>query len=161
MAVEPGPGPARQGESHAEASILVMLEEAIRDHLAMADEPCRALVIGCGSDVVRRLLACGLESVVVVDSPPAAQAEAIPGDGEGTDIAFVACGVARREEAIDLAQHSGVALCAIDSRDRLADLQRARNAGFATVSLAPVPADSERSVVLLDRALLLARSPQR
>ena len=138
-----------------------MLEEAVRDQLAMTDEPCRALVIGGGSDVVHRLLECGLESVLTVDAPPATQADPTPGDGDGTNIAFVSCRVARREAAIDLARRSGAALCAIDSQDRLADLGRARDAGFATVSLAPVPVDSERSVVLLDRALLLARSPRR
>ena len=138
-----------------------MLEEAVRDQLAMTDEPCRALVIGGSNGVASRLLECGLESVVMVDAPPATQADRIPGDGEETNIAFVSCRVARREAAIDLARRSGAALCAIDSEDRLADLERARHAGFATVSLAPVPADSERSVVQLDRALLLARSPER
>lgn len=178
--VTPSPAP---GARQAGYNVAAMLAEAVRDELALSDEPLRGLVIGCGEGwIAHRLLDWGLAFVLGIDEREEAIGAALnlrdrfalaPDElalrrvgslaGLGAaglgrfDLAFVAGRIAERAAAFELARASGVRLCAIESGDRLADRAMAREVGFGTVSLAEPAADSERRIVLLERALLLAR----
>lgn len=146
------PEVAWPGARQAEWTRLQMLRGPVRDLLALRGRGASALLIGADQDrLARFLLELGVGSVsedsaanrrydlVVVASPNNA------GRTEG--------------EAVQLAcERTAIGgACAIFSRSRLATRDLAREVGFARVSLVQPPADAERSLVLMERCLLIAR----
>jgi hypothetical protein len=162
-----------------------MLIDAVRDEQALARRPLRGIVIGCGNGwVAHRLLEAGLASVTAVDwrrdeiaaalelrdrlafapselalRPVASVAEldASTPRPARIDIAYVSREVSEREAVISFAHSAGARLCAIETTQRLADRDLAREAGFGRISLADPPADAGRPLILRDLALVLAR----
>lgn len=148
-----------------------------------------AVVLGCGSGrVARHLLELGFDSVLGLEDRSglladaeasrdelgisarslrlAASAEAAPARAPAATApgaAFVLiedpAGAGGEQAALQLARRLGDGPCAILTIDRLGSRERARAAGFERVSLIQPPADAERSLVLLQLTLLVARPP--
>ena len=166
-------------------ALAAMLIDAVRDEQALTRRPLRGIVIGCGNGwIAHRLLEAGLASVVAVDwrrdeiaaalelrdrlafAPSELQLRPVASVAELAattprparfDIAFISRDVGERDAVIPFAHSAGARLCAIESADRLADRDRAREAGFGRISLSEPPADAGRQLILRQRALVLAR----
>lgn len=160
-----------------------ILREEVRDTIALrrGTSPISALVIAAGDGLLARaILDWGVDRVVGIDeraelvaaaSEPARKGlelhrvESIVGPSPAeigsfeivvlTDDAAGLC--PDRADLIGLARGCAATVCAIESRDRLADRDLAREAGFERVSLAEPPTDSERSWIVRERSLLFAR----
>jgi SAM-dependent methyltransferase len=177
--------PSRPGAHHAQATLETMLFDPVRNSIALSDpeRPTRALVIGCGDGrLAHALLGWGIGAVTAVDSredsivragllrehfalDPAElrlirselTADSLP---EGPFDVVVVDAPAREQAETALliaaAEARTALLCAIVSADRVADTIAAREAGFASVRLAPVPHDAERSFIAHETSLLLA-----
>lgn len=161
-----------------------MLREPVRDAMAIGGRSLAALVLGCGDGwLATELARLGLSRVLAVDSDATAVEQArAHRDALGYDAATIriepeeppeiatesfglvvvgegATSTDGEGAALELARGSEPIACLILTSDRLATRERAKAAGLGRVSLLDPPADTERSFILRERCLLVARPP--
>ena len=177
------------GARHAAWTLEAMLEEPVRDAVAMAGDRPEGLVLGAGEGrLAHRLLEWGLARVVAVDGRPSAarRAELVRDhfaiapyrldvrhgpEGEALDpsrlgqFAVVAVDVARAvgdiPSLLAVARHCSLDLCAIVARDadRASLVAALDGAELGSVERAQPPLEAERPYVLGARFVLLAHPP--
>ena len=172
-----------RGGRHLHYSLAAMLLPTVRDLLALAERPLRALVLGCEEGYMAHcLLDWGVGAVLAIE-PRADAVErakrmrelaAIPADeleirtepasglsyaADRFDIA-IADGRAGRpgSDPAALSALAGCsAVCALIAPDRLAAAHALRAAGFGKPTLAQPPADCERRLIAYELNLMIAR----
>jgi hypothetical protein len=175
---------ADRGARHLNYSIAEMLLPAVRDLLATAERPLRALVLGCEEGYLAHcLLRWGVARVVAIESDPASAERAAwlqelavidPAELEVAH-AHDLTGVDLGDEHFDLAVADGrpgrlgdsaaalellaarASLCALIAPDRLPAATALRAAGFGKPTLAEPAADAERRLIAFELNLMIAR----